>query len=442
MTHPSLDPNPHPNGPAMVVEGNARPGITPFSLLLVLLIGYVIIKVQLVMVLLLLSLLFATIIERPVHLLERRGVPRGLAILAMYVSIVGVIALGVMLIAPTIAAEAHTFRSDAPAQLRELRDSWSGSRNGLLSGPGADALSRAIDQIDNPSPLPKGLTVGIVAGIGGGVVGALTVFVIAFYYLMEKSFLRRLILHQVNHKSRARVGRVWDDVEAQVGRWLGGQLTLCLIIGGSSLIGYGAMGVRFWPLLGLWAGLTEAIPIVGPWLGGIPAVIIAMTQSWNLALMVGGFVVLLQLMENTVLVPRVMKGAVGLSPLTVFTAILTGTAFMGIAGALLAIPVAAAVQVIVVDALKARRRPLRPEETAGSSWRWMRGQVAAQLHEFEHDHELGHEHGHSHSRDHDQPAAAHSAPPSSAHTPSAISTRTSASWSAQVLARAAGQAAE
>lgn len=355
-------------------ETSRRSGLTPFSLLLVLIVAYLLIKIQLVLVLVLLALLFATIIERPVNMLERRRIPRGLSILAVYVAIIGTIALATMLISPMIQEEADRFQAEAPAQLTELRDDWLRSRNGLLSGPGADALTRAIEELDDPSAPPEKLTIGIVAGIGGGVVGLLTVLVMAFYYLMEKAFIRHIVLMQISLPKRERVARVWDDVEAQVGRWLRGQLTLCFIIGTASLIGYGSMGIRFWPLLGLWAGLTEAIPIVGPWLGGIPAFIIAMTQSWDKALMVAVFAILLQLTENTVLVPRVMKGAVGLSPLTVFVAILAGTQYLNVAGALLAIPVAAAVQVILGDYFRGRRGDDRGLESTMPNWRWMRGQ--------------------------------------------------------------------
>jgi predicted PurR-regulated permease PerM len=136
------------------------------------------------------------------------------------------------------------------------------------------------------------------------------------------------------------------------------------------------MGVRFWPLLGLWAGITEIIPIVGPWLGGIPAVAIAATQSWDKALMVAIFVVLLQFMENSILVPRVMRGAVGLSPLTVFVAILAGTQYLGVIGALLAIPISAAIQVIVSEYFKSRRETYRAVEAVSPGWRWMRGSTS------------------------------------------------------------------
>ena len=167
-----------------------------------------------------------------------------------------------------------------------------------------------------------------------------------------------------------RVGRIWADVEQQLGRWMRGQLTLMFIIGIASTTAYGLMDIRFWPVLGLIAGITEAIPIIGPWLGGIPAVAVAMTMSWEKALMVAGVVVAIQFTENWVLVPRVMKGAVGLTPLTVFLAILVGTEFMGVVGALLAIPIAAAIQVIVSDLIKARRAQDQMPQTV-SSWRWL-----------------------------------------------------------------------
>lgn len=350
-----------------------RPGLTPISLFLVLLSAYVLMKVQLVVVLVILAILFATIIERPVMALHKRRVPRPLSILAVYVMIIGGITLASILAAPTITEEANRFREEAPAQLRTLRDDWRTSGNSLLSGGGVNMLNRLLTEIDNPSRPSEEVTVGIVTGVGGGLIGLLTVFVMAFYYLTEKALMRRIIINQVKPSARERVDRIWDQVEAQVGRWLRGQLTLCLIIGSASFIGYGLMDVRFWPLLGLWAGITEIIPIVGPWLGGIPAVAMAATQSWDKALMVVIFVVVLQFMENSILVPRVMRGAVGLSALTVFVAILAGTQYLGILGALLAIPIAAAIQVILSEYFKTRREMHRTVETVSPGWRWMRG---------------------------------------------------------------------
>jgi predicted PurR-regulated permease PerM len=379
QTQPVVETHDPPTAPP---DGPRRAGITPYSLLLVLLVAYLMIKVQLVLILVVLAILFATIIERPVNLLERRHIPRGLCILAVYITIIGTLILVGILIAPSIGREADRFRAEAPGQLTDMQNEWRTSSNALLRGAGVEALDRAIELIERPTAPPDEYAIGIVTGIGGGIIGAITVLVMAFYYLMEKAFLRRVVLEQLQPATRARVDRTWDRVEAQVGRWLRGQLTLCLIIGLLSTIGYGLIDVRFWPLLGLFAGITEAIPIVGPWLGGIPAFVIALTDSWQKAILVAIFVVALQTTENWVLVPRVMRGAVGLTPLTVLVAILAGTAFMNVIGAFLAIPIAAVVQVLVSDYLRSRREANRLPEAQGTGWRWMRDHIQ---HEVFHD---------------------------------------------------------
>jgi predicted PurR-regulated permease PerM len=363
-----------PDMPTVTAEPEwRRPGITPVSLFIVLAALYVLVKIQLVVVLVILAILFATIIERPVMALHRRRIPRPLSILAVYVMIIGSLVLAGLLVAPTVSDEADRFREEAPVQLLELRTDWRTSGNAFLEGPGVSVIDRIRAEINRPSGPSEETTIGIVTGVGGGVIGLITVLVMAFYYLTEKALLRRIVINQVKPSARERVERVWSEVEAQVGRWLRGQLTLCLIIGTLSFVGYGAMGVRFWPLLGLWAGITEIIPIIGPWLGGIPAVAIAATQSWDKAFMVAIFVILLQFLENSILVPRVMRGAVGLSALTVFVAILAGTQYLGVIGALLAIPIAAAIQVVVAEYFKGRREMQRATETVSPGWRWMRG---------------------------------------------------------------------
>src|SRR5215203_3623370 len=316
-----------------------------------------------------------------VDALNRRHVPRPLAILLVYIAIIGAFTVLSMLLSPAIREQATAFREQAPQSLADLRAAWQASGNALLAGPGQQLLGRGIAFIESPSQtqgisVPQGAALGLLTGLGGGIIGLITVLIISFYYLMEKSWIRRLVLLDSAPETRIRVSRIWDEVEQKVGDWLRGQLTLCLVIGGAATIGYALLGIKFWPLLGLWAGITEIIPILGPWLGGIPAVIIALTQGWEKALLVIGFVVLLQLTENAVLVPRVMRGAVGLTPLTVFIAILAGTEFAGIPGALLAIPIAAVIQVMLSHYTEARREAKLAGLSALPGWRWMRGSVS------------------------------------------------------------------
>jgi predicted PurR-regulated permease PerM len=370
-TSPQLPPDEALIAPDPLTEtllGRSR-GVGPIAILLVLLLAYFLIEFKAVIMLIIIAYLFGTIIERPVNSLQRRQLPRALSILLIYLAIIGVIGVLLYVLAPTIQNEADIFRREAPNQLRELQSTWRQSGNGLLSGPGVDGLQNVIDGIQRPPDIPEDTARGVAAGVTGGLLGAVSIFVITFYYLMEKDFTRSLLLMQFKPSTATRIRRALDSVDQQLGRWMRGQLTLCLIIGIASTVAYGALDVRFWPVLGLIAGITEAIPIIGPWIGGVPAVAMALTQSWQKALMVAGIAVIIQFTENWVLVPRVMKGAVGLTPLTVFLALLVGTEFMGIIGALLAIPIAAAIQVIVSEYIRARREA--ENMPASSNWRWL-----------------------------------------------------------------------
>ncbi|MGC4108364.1 MAG: AI-2E family transporter [Thermomicrobiales bacterium] len=353
-------------------------GITPLSLFLILILVWVMVQIQIVLVLGLLALLLGTILEGPVSLLQRRHMPRPAAIAAVYVGLIGGLALLVFAIAPLVGDQASTFRAEVPEKLHELEASWSKSSNPILSGVGDQLLLDAIDIVDSPggevnvSPDAAQQILPVVTSIGSVIVSLISLLVVTFYYLLEKAFLKRVVLDQITNTARRdRVARVWNDVERKVGGWMRGQLVLCLIIGAIATVSYGIIGLPFWPLLGLWAGLTEFFPIVGPWIGGIPAVILALTVGWKEAIFTGGIIFLMQTLENWFLVPRVMKGAVGLTPLTVFVAILAGQQFLGVVGAILAIPIAATIQVILSDYLAGRREEGFDAEPVPTGWRWM-----------------------------------------------------------------------
>lgn len=360
------------------VQPRRSPALTPLRLLVILLVFYLIVQVKIIVLLVLLAILFATAIEGPVRRLERGGMPRAASILTVYAGLLAGLALLLVVFVPMINREARTFARQAPEIVDQLAEDWRTSDNPLLSGSGYRLLTRLSFRLENPPAPEEGTALELVGGVAAAGLGFISMFVIGFYWLMEKRFLRQLVLSQFPDERGERVVRIWRNVEAKVGDWLRGQLILCLIIGTAAGIGYAIIGVKFWLLLAVLAGITELVPIIGPWIGGIPAVIMALTDSWQKALIVAIFLGLLQLTENSILVPRVMKGAIGLSPLTVFVAILAGAEFMGVLGALLAIPFAAAIQVIVVDYLSERQRRQRAQriasERSGAGWRSLIGQ--------------------------------------------------------------------
>ncbi len=333
-----------------------RPGLTPLSLLIVLVIFYLFVQVQIVVFLLLFAVLFATVIERPVIKLEKRGMPRAAGILTVYATILVVVVGLSLMVVPLVTSEARIFMDEIPIIMEDVAEGWRTSDNQLLSTTGYRLITQLRFRFENPPPPTSGTAIGLISNIGGVIFGLIATFVIGFYYLMEKRLFKRLLLLQLSASNRDRTNAIWNDVESKVGDWLRGQLFLMLIIGVAAGIGYGFIGVRFWLLLAIWAGITELVPIIGPWIGGIPAVAIALLHSWQQAALVVAFIVLLQLAENSILVPRIMKGTIGLSPLTVFLAVLAGGQYMGPLGALLALPIAAALQVVIQDVLRVRQQ--------------------------------------------------------------------------------------
>jgi predicted PurR-regulated permease PerM len=155
-------------------------------------------------------------------------------------------------------------------------------------------------------------------------------------------------------RDRARVAAVSRDITLKVSAWLGGQLLLGAMIGISSAIGLGLLGIPFFYVLALISGVGELIPVVGPFLSAIPAIAVAATVSINKVVLVIIFFVLQQQLENHILVPKVMQRQVGVSPVTVIVALLIGGKLLGIVGAILAVPTAAILQVVFWEVVAAR----------------------------------------------------------------------------------------
>ena len=353
--------------------------LTPLNLFLVLIVFTLLTSLSGLLVSVLMAVLLGTILEGPVQRMEKRSVPRAAAIAICYAGVLATIVALVFIILPVVQDQASEFRETFPAQMHELRDDWATSSNPLLRGTGVDLLDTGIDFIESPDETSNvnvtGETAAAAIPIVGSVIGAfaslITTLVITFYYLLEKKLVRRVVIDQLSPENQPRISALWTNVENKVGGWLRGQMFLCLIIGVLATVSYGVIGLDFWPLLGLWAGITEIIPIVGPWLGGIPAVVVALTMGPEKALLVALIILAMQSLENWFLVPRVMRGAVGLTPLTVFVAIIAGTQLMGVIGAILAIPIAAGLQVVLSEYMNQRRSRYQIEPVQGSGWRWM-----------------------------------------------------------------------
>jgi len=191
-----------------------------------------------------------------------------------------------------------------------------------------------------------GTVLGAIWGVVGGIFGIVTILILTFYLLVDSEALVRTFIRLFPHEERERVRDASVRVTTKVSAWLGGQLLLAGIIGSTAAVGLWLMGVPYFYVLALIAAIGEMIPVVGPILAAIPALVVALTVSPTLALGVLTFFFVQQQFENHVLVPKVMERQVGISAVVVIIALLIGGSLLGIVGAVLAVPSAAILQVI------------------------------------------------------------------------------------------------
>jgi predicted PurR-regulated permease PerM len=196
-----------------------------------------------------------------------------------------------------------------------------------------------------------------VWGFVGGIFGFVAILLLTFYLLVDSQRIFNVFVRLFPRGRRNQVSELSEAIGAKVSAWLGGQMLLGFIIGMTTAIGLAMMGVPYFFVLAVIAGIGEMIPIVGPLLAAVPAILVALTVSPGLALGVAVFFLVQQLLENNLLVPKVMGTQVGLSAVTVIASLAIGSELLGMAGALLAVPTAAIVQVLFEELYLAEKDP-------------------------------------------------------------------------------------
>ena len=248
------------------------------------------------------------VVERQ-RLIPRRRLPRWAAILIIYLLfIVALVAFGRLVIVPLVT-QARELWAALPQMLQEAQQ-WLIER-GLLTRELSlrEAVAQApVDGFDAVDTI-----IAAVWGFIGGVFGLVTILILAFYLLVDAEKLVRAFVRLFPRAERPRVEHACRRVSGKVSAWLGGQLLLAAVIGSSAALGLYLLGVPYFYVLALIAGVGEMIPIVGPLLAALPAVAVAFTVSPAMAIGVAAFFFVQQQVENHVLVPKVMERQVGIS---------------------------------------------------------------------------------------------------------------------------------
>ncbi|OIP24255.1 hypothetical protein AUK11_03620 [bacterium CG2_30_37_16] len=301
------------------------------------------------------ALILASAIQPIIDKAKKRNIPKVLAILGVIVAILGLIVLMFELIVPPLSQQLGDFIAFLPSYLDEA------AKKIFVSNPDfAQELSnQAINYIKNFRSIPTGFVSNIFStamNIFSFFVSTVLVLVMTFYMLMEKGGVGKSMLKYMPFKRQELASEILDKITSKLAIWLKSQLVLSLFVGFITFVVLTFLGIDLALALALFAAIMELVPVIGPLISAVPAVLIALTISPNKALWVIVAYLTIQQVENHILVPQIMKKALGLSPLVIIIGILIATKLIGFAGILLAVPVISALAVITEELYSKKTR--------------------------------------------------------------------------------------
>ncbi len=316
--------------------------------LLVLLFLY---KVRMVFTPFILAAAIAYIINPVVRHLERRQVPRVAAILVVYMAIAVAATLIILFIIPIASEEIDHFMKIFPGEVERLKAARYQAyreyrRDGIPETVKAIVDETIRDIEETFIQFLRSIVEGIL-GIFSHAFNIILAPVLAFYMTRDIENIKATLLSWLPWSKRGYFLDVLSDVDEVIGGYIRGQLMVSTIIALLSSIGLHIIGVDFSIILGVLAGLANIIPYFGPLIGAIPAMGVALITSHKLALYTALVFAIVQYIDNSIVSPKIIGESVGLHPLIVIFVLLVGGQLMGIAGMLIAVPVAAMIKVLL-----------------------------------------------------------------------------------------------
>ena len=334
-----------------------RAFVTTLVALAVIVCALALWKVKIVLALVFLGLILAAAMRPGIDRLAEHKVPRPLGVALHYLAIAGVLAVVLWLVVPRAIDQVDQAIGGVPTSQLELKQKAkhsTGIKHEFFVG-----LQRRLQKLPSAGSVVHGaVTVGTKAI--EALVGIFFVFATAAYWIFERERAIGLVTSMMARKHRKTVHDTWELIDAKLGAFVRGQLLLITFVATVLSLAFWAIGVPFWLLLGIFAGIVEIIPVIGPLLAGLVAVGAGLTVSWHVALAAGIAVIAIRQFEDYVVIPRVMGHVTGLSPLLVLVSVSAIGLLFGGFYVLLATPLMA-VLVTLLDVIVRDKDPAEEE---------------------------------------------------------------------------------
>jgi predicted PurR-regulated permease PerM len=322
------------------------------GVLLALLLGRAFQLVSNVLVLIVIAAFLAIGLNPAVEWLMRRGRKRGAAVAVVTSAVLLFFVAFVAAAVPPVVSQAANLREELPARVEALRDDNATFRN-LDARYGL--VAKATEAAEKQASTAPRQILGIARGIVTAIFKTLTILILTLYFLGAHDRIKRGALRIVPRSRRPRVGLLADEILARVGGYVLGNLATSVVAGVVCGVFLMIMGVPYALALALLVAILDLIPLVGATIAALVCTLVAVTVSVPVGIATLVFFTVYQQFENYVLVPRVMKRAVDVSPIATIVAALIGGSLLGVVGALLAVPTAAAISLIGSEVLVPRQ---------------------------------------------------------------------------------------
>jgi predicted PurR-regulated permease PerM len=327
-------------------------------------------KLRLVVALLFLAFVVAAAMRPGIDALARRRVPRGVGVAVHYLALAGLFALFVWLVVPRALGQIESALGvsglpTSPNDLSHAANNSTGVKHQILV-----ALQKRLEHLPAASKLVRpGLQIGLKAF--EILIGVFFVFASAAYWIFERDRAVDLVCSLLPRPKRKIVRDTWTLIDLKLGAFVRGQLVLVGLVALVLSLAFWAVGEPYWILVGTFAGIVEIVPVIGPLAAGALAIGVGLTESTRVALEAGLAVLAVRLLEDYLIVPRVLGDAVGLTPLVVLVSVTSVGILFGGFAVVLAIPLAAVASTLV-NVIVRNRDPAEEEVptvlfTAGDS---------------------------------------------------------------------------
>lgn len=322
---------------------------TIFRAILILLALWFLYLVRDVIMLLFISIIIVSALDPIIDWLQRKKICRSVGVLLVYFILLIVIGLSISFLIPPIVEQFKDFSSKLSQNSQILENSLNGIKDYFQSQNINFDTQKIVGDISAKLSAVPGQIVSGTLGIFSGLFSIIIILSMAFYMLVKENGVHHFIVSVAPEKNKEYISSLANRIKSKIGRWMQGQLVLMFIIFLVIFIGLSILQVPYALSLALFAGIMEIVPYIGPIIFAVPGIILGFLISPLTGILVTLLYIFAQQFESNVVVPQVMKKAVGLNPVVIILSLLVGFQLGGVLGAIISVPLTTAVSVFIND---------------------------------------------------------------------------------------------